>query len=109
MAKSNAELQKDKRAKEKALLERIGAEKRSLIVSKALDDALYVLGERHGFEEWQETVSTLLINLAAAPAEDSSQFITMSRPKFAITEKQSRQLESFAKTGNEACIHSTTH
>ncbi|WP_226501457.1 hypothetical protein [Pseudomonas sp. MWU16-30322] len=50
MAKSNAELQKDKRAKEKALLERIGAEKRSLIVSKALDDALLVLGERHGFE-----------------------------------------------------------
>lgn len=68
MAKSNAEIQKDKRAKEKALLDRIGAEKRSLIVSKALDDALHVLGERHDFEEWQETVSTLLINLAASPA-----------------------------------------
>ncbi len=65
MAKSNAQLQKDKRAKEKALLDRIGAEKRSLIVSKALDDALQVLGERHDFEEWQETVSTLIINLAA--------------------------------------------
>lgn len=36
MAKSNAQLQKDKRAKEKALLDRIGAEKRSLIVSKRL-------------------------------------------------------------------------
>lgn len=35
MAKSNAESQRDKRAKEKAHLERIGAEKRSLIVSKA--------------------------------------------------------------------------
>lgn len=28
MAKSNADIQKDKRAKEKALLDRIGAEKR---------------------------------------------------------------------------------
>ena len=102
MAKSNAELQKDKRAKEKALLDRIGAEKRTLIVSKALADALDVLGERHDFEEWQETVSTLLINLAAAPAEESARFVTMSRPKFAITEKQSRQLEQFAKTGVEA-------
>ena len=51
MAKSNAQLQKNKRAKEKALLDRIGAEKRSLIISKALDDALLVLGERDGFEE----------------------------------------------------------
>ena len=99
MAKDNAQLQRDKRAKEKALLDRIGAEKRSLIVSKALADALQVLGERHDFEEWQETVSTLLINLAAAPAEESARFVTMSRPKFAITEKQSRQLEEFAKTG----------
>ena len=102
MAKDNAQLQRDKRAKEKALLDRIGAEKRSLIVSKALADALQVLGERHDFEEWQETVSTLLINLAAAPAEESARFVTMSRPKFAITEKQSRQLEQFAKTGVEA-------
>ena len=101
MAKSNAQLQKDKRAKEKALLDRIGAEKRSLIVSKALDDALHVLGERHGFEEWQEAVSTLLINLAAAPAEESARLAIMSRPKFVITEKQSRQLERFAKTGIE--------
>ena len=101
MAKSNAELQKDKRAKEKALLDRIGAEKRSLIVSKALADALQVLGERHGFEEWQETVSTFLINLAAAPNEDSARFASMSRPEMVVTEKQSRQLERFAKTGVE--------
>ncbi|CAI8796495.1 Mobilization protein [Pseudomonas sp. IT-P12] len=102
MAKSNAELQKDKRAKEKALLDRIGAEKRTLIVSKALDDALQILGERHGFEEWQETVSTFLINLAAATAEESTRFASMSRPKFVTTESQSRQLESFANTGVEA-------
>lgn len=56
MAKDNAQIQRDKRAKEKALLDRIGAEKRTLIVSKALDDALQVLGERHDFEEWQETL-----------------------------------------------------
>jgi hypothetical protein len=102
MAKSNAETQKDKRAKEKALLDRMGAEKRTLIVSKALADALQVLGERHDFEEWQETVSTFLINLAAAPAEDSARFASMSRPEIVITEKQSRQLEAFAKTGIEA-------
>lgn len=36
MAKGNAESQRDRRAKEKALLDRIGVEKRSLIVSKAL-------------------------------------------------------------------------
>ena len=99
MAKSNAQLQKDKRAKEKALLDRICAEKRSLIVSKALDDALQVLGERHGFEEWQETVSTMLINLAVATAHESGKFATMSRPKFVTSEKQSRQLERFANTG----------
>ena len=101
MAKSNAELQKDKRAKEKALLERIGAEKRSLIVSKALYDALLTLGERHGFEEWQETVSTLIINVAAAPAEESERFVIMSRPELVIKEKWSRQLEAFAATGVE--------
>lgn len=101
MAKSNAQLQKDKRAKEKALLERIGAEKRSLIVSKALDDALQLLGERHGFEEWQETVSTFIINLAAAPATESEGFVRLSRPKFITTEIQSRQLERFAQTGIE--------
>ena len=96
MAKSNAELQKDKRAKEKALLDRIGAEKRSLIVSKALDDALRVLAERHGFEEWQETVSTFIINLATAPATESGRFASMSRPEIIVKEKWSRQLEEFA-------------
>ena len=102
MAKSNADIQKAKRAKEKALLDRIGAEKRSLIVSKALADALQVLGERHGFEEWQETVSTLLINLSKATAYESGKFAIMSRPEFVTTEKQSRQLQQFAKTGIEA-------
>ncbi|MEX3772510.1 hypothetical protein [Pseudomonas sp. MYb118] len=102
MAKSNAVLQKEKRAKERALLDRMGAEKRTLIVSKAIDDALQVLGERHGFEEWQETVSTLLINLAGATTYESGKFATMSRPEFVVTEKQSRQLERFAKTGIEA-------
>lgn len=99
MAKSNAQLQKDKRAKEKALLDRIGAEKRSLIVSKALDDALQVLGERHGFEEWQETVSTFILNLAAAPTEESARFASMSRPEIVVTEKLSRQLKEFAESG----------
>lgn len=102
MAKSNAELQKDKRAKEKALLDRIGAEKRTLIVSKALDDAMNILGARHDFEEWQETVSTFLINLAGATAYESGRFANMSRPAIVVTEKQSRQLERFAKTGSEA-------
>ncbi len=101
MAKDNAQIQRDKRAKEKALLDRIGAEKRTLIVSKALDDALQVLGERHDFEEWQETLSTFLINLAAAPSEESARFVTMSRPAFEVTEKQSRQLKKFSKTGIE--------
>jgi hypothetical protein len=101
MAKDNAQIQRDKRAKEKALLERIGAEKRTLIVSKALDDALQVLGKRHDFEEWQETVSTFLINLAAVPAEESAHFATMSRPEIVVSEKQSRQLEEFRKTGVE--------
>ena len=99
MAKSNADIQRKKRAKEKALLDRIGAEKRSLIVSKALADALQVLGERHDFAEWQETVTTFLLNLAAAPAEESARFATMSRPEIVVTEKWSRQLEEFAKTG----------
>ena len=99
MAKDNAQISGTS-AKEKALLERIGAEKRTLIVSKALDDALQVLGERHYFEEWQETVSTSLINLAAAPAEESIRFANMSRPDFLITRNQSRQLEDFAKNGS---------
>ena len=103
MAKSNADIQKDKRAKERALLDRIGAEKRTLIVSKALADALQVLGERYNFEEWQETVSTFLINLAAAPAEESARFATMSRHEIVVKEKWSRQLEEFAKTGVETC------
>ncbi|MFW0757721.1 hypothetical protein ACN1C3_23825 [Pseudomonas sp. H11T01] len=102
MAKDNAQIQREKRAKEKALLDRIGTEKRTLIVSKALADALQVLGERHDFEEWQETVSTFLINLAAAPTEESARFVTLSRPEFVVSEKQSRQLEEFAKTGVEA-------
>ena len=71
-------------------------------MSKALADALEVLGERHDFEEWQETLSTFLINLAAAPADVSARFASMSRPEIIITEKQSRQLEEFAKTGIEA-------
>ncbi|WP_247254230.1 hypothetical protein [Pseudomonas moorei] len=45
MAKSNAEIQKNKHAKEKALLDRIGAEKRTLILSKSLADTLQMLGE----------------------------------------------------------------
>ena len=102
MAKDNAQLQRDKRTKEKEFLDRIGAEKRTLIVSKALDDALHILGERHDFEEWQETVSTFLINLAAAPAEESARFTSMSRPEIVVTEKWSRQLDEFAKTGIEA-------
>jgi hypothetical protein len=101
MAKCNSDIQRDKRAKEKALLERIGAEKRSLIVSKALDDALKVLGERHDFEEWQETVSTFLINLAARPAEESARYASMSRPEIVVTDKWSRQLEQFAKTDTD--------
>ncbi|MEX5510622.1 MULTISPECIES: hypothetical protein [Pseudomonas] len=67
-----------------------------MIVSKALDDAL--LGVRHDFEEWHETV-TFLINLAAAPAEETARLVIMSRPSFEITEKQPRQLEEFSKTG----------
>ena len=99
MAKDNAQIQRDQRAKEKVLLDRIGAEKRTLIVSKALADALQVLGERHDFEEWQETVSTLVLNLAAAPAEESKRFASMSRPEIVVKEKWSRQLEQFAKAG----------
>ncbi|WP_458725111.1 hypothetical protein [Pseudomonas mandelii] len=100
MAKSNADIQKDKRAKERALLDRIGAEKRTLIVSKALDDAFNVLGARHDFEE-QETVSTLLINLAKATAYESGKFASMPRPEIVITRHQSRQLDEFAETGRE--------
>jgi hypothetical protein len=102
MAKDNAQIQRDKRAKEKALLDRIGAEKRTLIVSKALADALEVLGERHDFEEWQETVSTFLINLAAAITDESARFASMSRPEIVVKEKWSRQLDEFAKIGAEA-------
>jgi hypothetical protein len=102
MAKDNAQLQRDKRAKEKALLDRIGAEKRTLIVSKALADALQVLGERHDFEEWQEVASTFLLNLAAAPPEESARFASMSRPEIVVAEKWSRQLDRFAETGIEA-------
>lgn len=100
MAKSNADLQKDKRAREKALLDKIGAEKRTLIVSKALDDALNILGTLHDFEEWQETVSTFLINLAGATAYESGKFASMPRPEIVVSEKWSRQLESFARIEN---------
>ncbi|CAH0179343.1 hypothetical protein SRABI123_01397 [Pseudomonas sp. Bi123] len=93
MAKDNAQIQRDKRAKEKALLDRIGAEKRTLIVSRALNDALQVLGQRHDFEEWQETVSTFLINLAAAPAVESERYANMSRHEITISENMSRRLE----------------
>lgn len=75
------------------MLDRIGAEKRTLIVSKALGDALQVLGERHDFEEWQETVSTLILNLAAVPAEESARFSTMSRHEYVIPENVSRKLK----------------
>ena len=99
MAKTNAEFQKGKRAKEKALLDRIGAEKRTLIVSRAHADVLQVFGERHDFEEWLEAVSTFLINLSSATAEETACFASMSRPEIVVSEKWSRQLEQFAKTG----------
>ncbi|WP_223464317.1 hypothetical protein [Pseudomonas sp. GL-RE-26] len=93
MAKDNAQIQRDKCAKEKALLERIGAEKCTLIVSKTLADALQMLGLRHDFEEWQETVSTFLINLAAVPDDESARFANMSRHEITISENVSRTLE----------------
>lgn len=102
MAKDNAQAQRNKRVKEKELLDKIGAEKRTLIVSKALDDALQILGERHSFEEWQETVSTFVINLAAAPAEVSARYARMSRPEIVVSEKWSRQLEEFTNLRAEA-------
>ncbi|MNP55098.1 hypothetical protein D3C76_1497130 [compost metagenome] len=52
-----------------------------------------MLGERHAFDEWQETVSTFIMNLAAAPAEDSASFANMSRHEFRISENMSRKLE----------------
>lgn len=61
----------------------------------------HVPGERHDFEEWQETVSTLLINLAKAPADQSARFANMSRPEIVVSEKWSRKLVGFAKTGVE--------
>ena len=61
----------------------------------------HVQGERHDFEEWQETVSTLLINLAKAPADQSARFANMSRPEIVVSEKWSRKLVGFAKTGVE--------
>jgi hypothetical protein len=56
-------------------------------------------GVRHDVEEWQETVPTRLINRAALPADESARFASMSRPEIAVTEKWSRQLNEFAKTG----------
>jgi hypothetical protein len=102
MAKSNAELQVEKRRNEKELLKRIGGQKRNWIMSKALLDAMDVLCKRYEFEEWQEAASTILINFAAATPEQVAPFATLSRHEFAITEKQSRQLEEFAKTGVES-------
>ncbi|MGF6162910.1 hypothetical protein ABIE16_002196 [Pseudomonas sp. 2725] len=61
----------------------------------------HVPGERHDFEEWQETVSTLLINLAKAPADQSARFANMSRPEIVVSEKWSRKLVGLAKTGVE--------
>ncbi|WP_259696289.1 hypothetical protein [Pseudomonas brassicacearum] len=108
MAKSNADIQKDKRAKERALLERIGAEKRTLIVSKALADALDVLGQRHDFEEWQETVSTFLINLAAATAYESGQFLSGSRRPASKPDQLSPvALSSDDQSGQTASLGST--
>ncbi|CAD5201019.1 hypothetical protein [Pseudomonas sp. FEN] len=101
MAKDDAQIQRDKRTKEKEALARIGATKRTIIVTPALEHALNILDSRHSFEEWQETFSTFLINLAAAPTEESARFATMSRPAFEVSEKQSRQLEEFSKTGIE--------
>jgi hypothetical protein len=72
---------------------------RTPIVSKALTNDHQIFGDCHGFEEWQETVSTFIINLAAAPAEESARFASMSRPELVMKEKWSRQLEEFAKTG----------
>ncbi|WP_238540724.1 hypothetical protein [Pseudomonas sp. GM48] len=46
-------------------------------------------------------MSTFLINLAFAPAEESTRFAIMSRPEIVVNEKWSRQLEKFAKTGSE--------
>jgi hypothetical protein len=60
-----------------------------------------MLGERHGFEEWQETVLSFIFNLAADPAEESEHFASMSRAKLIIKNKWSRQLEKFAPTGIE--------
>jgi len=48
-----------------------------------------MLGERHHVEEWQETASMFLIKLAAAPAEESALFASMSRPEIVVTEKWS--------------------
>lgn len=102
MPKDNAQIQRNKRAKEKALLKRIGAEKLSRTVSKALDDALKVLGERRDFKKWQETVSTFLIYLTA-PVEVSACFASMSRPVIVISEKWSLQFEkNHKKNGAES-------
>jgi hypothetical protein len=79
----------------------VAVEKRSLIVRKARDQALVILGNRHGFEEWQETVSTFIMNFAGAPAEESARFANMSRPEIVVKEKWSRQLEEFPATGME--------
>ncbi len=62
-------------------------------MSKALTDVLQVLGQRRDFEEWQETVSTFILNLAAAPTEESAQFANMPRHEITISENVSRKLE----------------
>ncbi|MOA66477.1 hypothetical protein D3C78_1932510 [compost metagenome] len=58
-----------------------------------------MLGERHDFEEWQETVSTFILNLAAAPTEESVRFTNMSRHEITISENVSRKLERAYRHG----------
>lgn len=110
MAKDNAQIQQDKRAKEKAVLERIDAEKRTLIVSKALNDALQVLGERHHFEEWQETISTMNLNLATAPAGESERFFNMARPEIVGKKSGRGSLKSSPRraSNNQCSPHTAT-
>jgi hypothetical protein len=61
--------------------------------ARLLSCGYQALGERHDFEEWQETMSTLLINLAAASADESARFASMSRHVYEIPENVSRKLE----------------
>ncbi|WP_172435755.1 hypothetical protein [Pseudomonas sp. ACN5] len=47
-------------------------------------------------------MSTFLINLATAPAEESDHFANMSRPEIIVTEKWARQLEGLSKKGEKS-------